>query len=72
MLFKICTGKPIEKRPFKKDLGVDMRKILERTLKIGVNSRNWIDSSHDRGYLKAFMNAPLKLRISYSKVLVIS
>ena len=31
-------------------------------LKIYINTRNWIDSALDRDYLKAFVNAALKLR----------
>ena len=30
---------------------------------IGVNKRNWVDSIHDGGYWKAFVNVALNLRI---------
>ena len=41
--FTILTGKPTGKRSLE-GLGVDVRTILECTLKeMGINTRNWID-----------------------------
>ena len=32
--------------------------------KIGINSRNWTDSTHDRNYGRALTNTSLNLRVS--------
>ena len=45
--FKILTGKPTGKRP----LGSRWEDIIRMDLKeIGINTSNWVDSSHDMGY----------------------
>ena len=31
--------------------------------KIGINTRNWVDSIQDRDYWRALVNAALKLRV---------
>ena len=47
---KILTGIPAGKRPLGRLL-VDGRTILEWILKeIGVNTRDWVDSTQDRNY----------------------
>ena len=44
--FKILTDKPTEWE----------NNIKIYLIEIGINTRNWIDSTHDRGYWKTFMN----------------
>ena len=55
--FQILTGKTTRKRP------LEMRRRRWEDsiipLKIGINTRNWVDSSQDRGYRTALVNAAL-------------
>ena len=62
--FKILTGKPTGKRPlgsprrrWEDNIGMDLKKI-------GINTRNWVDSAQDRNYWRALVNAALNLRVS--------
>ena len=61
--FKILTGKSTGKRP----LGRPRRRwednIRMYLKEIGINTRIWVDSTQDRGYWRALMNAALKLRV---------
>ena len=59
--FKMLTGKPTGKRP----LGMSRRRwedyirmVLE---KMGINARNWVDSTQDTDYWRALVNAALNL-----------
>ena len=36
----------------------------------GINTRDWVDSAHVRGYWKALVNAALNLRVPYAIELV--
>jgi hypothetical protein len=55
--FKILTGKPTGKRP----LGRPRRRMyLEE---IGINAGNWVDSTQDKDYWRALVNAALNLRV---------
>ena len=60
---KILTGKPTGKRP----LGRPRRRwednIRMNLEEIGINTRNWIDSAHDRDYWRALVNAALNLQV---------
>ena len=61
--FKILTGKSTAKRPLgrPRDRWEDNSRMnLE---KIGINAGNWVDSSQDRGYWRALVNAALNLRV---------
>ena len=61
--FKMLTGAPTGKRL----LGRSRRRwednIRMELKEICINTRNWIDSSQDRNYKRALVNAELKLRI---------
>ena len=63
--FKILTGKLIgnkllgRPRPrWKDNIGVYLKEMV-------VSSRNWVDSTQDMDYWKAFENVALNLRISH-------
>ena len=62
--FKVLTGNSIGKRP----LGRRRRRwednIRIYLKEIGITTRNWIDSAHDRVYCRAFVNVALNLRVS--------
>ena len=61
--FKILTGKPTGKRP----LGRPRRRWEDNIRMdfevIGINAGNWVDSSRDRDYWRALVNAALNLRV---------
>ena len=60
--FKILTGKPTGKRSlgrprcrWEDNIRMDLKEIC-------INTRNWVDSAHDRAYWRALVNAALNLR----------
>jgi hypothetical protein len=61
---KILRGKPSRKRP----LGRSRRRwednIRINLKEIGVNTRNWINSTQDRDYWRDLVNAVFYLRIT--------
>ena len=61
--FKILTGKHTRKRP----LGRPRRRwddnIRMYLKEMGINTRNLVDSSRDRGYWRPLVNAALNLRV---------
>ena len=60
---KILTGKSTGKRPLgrpRRRWEDNIRMDLEE---IGVNAGNWVDSTQDRDYLRALVNAALNLRV---------
>jgi hypothetical protein len=57
--FKILTGKPTGKRPRRRwedNIRMDLQEI-------DINAGNWVDSSQDRDYWRALVNAALDLRV---------
>ena len=72
--FQIITGS-LQERCLQEDSGLDGRttveNIFKKQMQIDNNTRNWIHSTQDRGYWKAFINATLKLRVPYSMEMVI-
>jgi hypothetical protein len=59
--FKILTGTPTGKRPLGRprcrwEIRMDVKEI-------GINTRNWVDWTQDRGYWRALLNAALNLRV---------
>ena len=61
--FIILTGKPTGKKPLKRPKRRWEYKIKMDLKKIGINTRNWVDSSQDRDYWRALVNAALNLRV---------
>ena len=60
---KILTGKPTEKRPLERSRcrwEINIRMDLKE---IGINTRNWVDSTRDRNYWRALVNVSLNLRV---------
>ena len=61
--FKSLTGKPRGNRP----LGTPRRRwennIRMDLEEIGINARNWVDSTQDRDYWRALVNEALNLRV---------
>ena len=67
---KILTGKPTEKRPLERSRcrwEINIRMDLKE---IGINTRNWVDSTRDRNYWRALVNVSLNLRVSLVMELV--
>ena len=59
--FKMLTGTPAGKRPLgRRRWGTILECIFE---KIGINTRNWVDSAQDRDYWRAPVNAALNLPV---------
>ena len=61
--FKILTGKPTGKRPLgrpRRRWEDNIRMDLEE---ICINAGNWVDSTQDRNYWRALVNAALNLRV---------
>ena len=70
IVFKILTGTPIGKGPlgrprrrWKDNIRIDINEI-------GIITRNWVDLAQDRPYMKALVNAALKLRVLLAMKLV--
>ena len=61
--FKIVTGKPSGKRPLGRPRRTWEGNSRIDIKEIGINTRNWVDSSNDRDYWRAFVNAALNLRV---------
>ena len=61
--FKILTGKLTGKRPLgrpRRRWEDNIRMYLEE---IGINVGNWVDSTLDKNYWRALVNATLNLRV---------
>ena len=57
--FKILTGTPAGKRPLGKPRCRWEDNIRMNPIEIGINMRNWVDSTEDRDYWRALVNAAL-------------
>ena len=61
--FRILTDKPTGKRPIERPrhrLEDNIRKDLKG---IGINTRNWVDSTQSRDCWRALVNAALNFRV---------
>ena len=61
--FKMLIGKPTGKRPLGR-----LRRRWEDNIriyfkKIGIDTRNWVDSAQDRDYWRSLVNTALNLRV---------
>ena len=61
--FKILTCKPTGKRPLGRHRLRWEENITMDLEKIGINAANWVDSTQDRNYWRALVNAALNLRV---------
>ena len=60
---KILTGKPTGKRPLGRPRRRREESFRMKFKDIDINTRNWVDSTQDRYYWRALVNAALNLRI---------
>ena len=61
--FKILTGIPTGKRPLGSPRGRWENNIKIDLQEIAINAVNWVDSTQDRDYWRALVNAELDLRV---------
>jgi hypothetical protein len=61
--FKILTRKSTGKRPLGRHRQRWEGNIRMDLKQIGINTRNWVDSTQDRGYWKALVNGALNLLV---------
>jgi hypothetical protein len=61
--FKILTGKPIGKRPLGRPMHRWEDNIRMNLEEIGINAGNLVDSTQNRNYWRALVNAALNLRV---------
>ena len=61
--FKILTGKPTGKIPLRRPRRRCEDNIRMDLEEIGITAGNWVDSSQDRNYWRALVNAALNLRV---------
>ena len=59
----ILTGTPTGRRPSGWPWHRGEGNIRMALKKIGIKTRNWVDSAHDRDYCRALVNAALNLRV---------
>ena len=60
---KILTGTPTGKKPLGRTRRRWEENIRMNLREIGIITKNWVDSSQDRDYWKALVNAALNLRV---------
>jgi hypothetical protein len=61
--FKILTGKSTRNRSSARPRRKREDNIRIYLEEMGINTRNWVDSTQDRGYWRALVNAALNLRV---------
>jgi hypothetical protein len=69
--FKILTGTPTGKKLLGGPRGRWKDDIRMNIKEIGINTRNWVDSAHDRDYWSALVNTALSHRVPKAMGLVI-
>ena len=62
---KILTGTPTEKRTLGRPRSrwEDNIRMYLKKIRVGINTRNWVDSAQDRDYWTALVNAAFNLRV---------
>ena len=63
--FKFLTSKPTRNKPLGRPEG-----RWEENIRIGINTRNLVDSAQDRDYHRALVNAALSLRVPLAMEIV--
>ena len=63
---KILTGKPTGKRPLGRPRSRWDDNIRMDLEEIGIDTRNWVESTQDRNYSRGLVNAALNLRVLQS------
>ena len=58
--FKILTGKPTGKRPLRRPKRMWEDYIRMDLKEIGINIRNWVNSTQDRVYWRALVNCGIE------------
>ena len=61
--FKILTGTPAGKRSLARSRCRWEDNIRMDLEEVGINAGNWVDSTQDRNYWRALVNAALNLRV---------
>ena len=61
--FKMLTGTPTGKRPLGRPSHRWEDNIRMDLKEIGINTRNWVESAHDRNYWRALVSAALNLQV---------
>ena len=61
--FNILIGKPTGNRPLGRPRHRREDSMRMDLKEIDINARNWVDSSQDRDYWRALVNAALNLRL---------
>ena len=62
-LSKLLIGKPTGKKPLGRPRHRWEDNIRMNFQQIGINASNWVDSTQDRDYWRAVVNAALNLRV---------
>ena len=62
-MLKILTVTPAEKRPLRRPRRRWEDNIRRYLKEIGINTRNWVDSTQDRDYWSVLVNAALNFQI---------
>ena len=62
--FKIVTGKPTGKRQLESPSRRWDENNRINLKEIGINTRNWVDSTQDRDYWRTLVNAEMNFRAS--------
>ena len=62
-VFKMLTDKPTGKRPLRRPKRRSEDNIIMDLKEIGINVGNWVDSTQDKDYWRALVNAALNLRV---------
>ena len=59
--FKMLVGKPTGRWPLRRPKRRWEENYRMNLKQIGISTRKWVDSTHDRDYWRALMNAALNL-----------